>query len=189
MERVNCMGDVCSLRLFRHDQHTAFFVCVWWNTRRFIDSRPKCDGQVKLFSRHTLLRFESGNCSQRNRKWLSSRALKVLCLQLYFRNDVRSDAPRLGNTPAFRRQLSLDSRIRKHYFIFVAVIRDSVEVLKVNALDIFFFIVLQPIVDQGLFVTQSSFSDISQSIEILWTRDQPDAENSTWHHIATTRDR
>jgi len=63
--------------------------------------------------------------------------LKVLCLQLYFRNYVRSDVSRLGNSPAFRRQLSLESRIRMHCFIFVSVISDGVEVLNVNALDFF----------------------------------------------------
>ena len=122
---------------------------MWWNTRRFIDRRwPKCDGQVKSFSRFALFRLECGNCLQRNSKWLCSRVLKVLCLQLCFRNYVRSDIPRLGNTPASRRQLSLDSRIRLHYFISVSVINDSVETLNMNILD--FFLVQQPVVEQGL---------------------------------------
>jgi hypothetical protein len=92
-----------------------------------------------------------------NIKWLCSRALKALCLQLCFRNYVRSDIPRLGNTPAFRLQLSLDSRIRLHYFISVSVISDSVETLNMNILD-FFFMVRQPVVEQGLLVIQSSRS-------------------------------
>jgi hypothetical protein len=62
--------------------------------------------------------------------------VKVSCLQLYFQNYVRSDVPRLTNTPALRRQLSLDSRMRLHYFILVSVISEG-DVFNLNNLDFF----------------------------------------------------
>jgi len=29
----------------------------------------------------------------------------------------------------------------------------------------------------------------THTVRLLWTRDQPDVENSTWHHTTLTRDR
>jgi len=46
----------------------------------------------------------------------------------------------------------------------------------------------QPLVYQGLFVIEASRSqlDTSQSVELYWTSDQPDAETSVWHHTTLT---
>jgi len=49
----------------------------------------------------------------------------------------------------------------------------------------------EPLVGQDLLIieTSPSHSDTPQSIGLLWTSDQPDAENSTWQHTTLTRDR
>jgi CTP:molybdopterin cytidylyltransferase MocA len=50
--------------------------------------------------------------------------------------------------------------------------------------------VQQPLVGQGHSIEASrSFLDTSQSVGLLWTSDQPDAEASTWQHITLTTDR
>jgi hypothetical protein len=55
----------------------------------------------------------------------------------------------------------------------------------------FFAMAQQPLVGQGLPIIQASraHSDTSHSVWPLWTRDQPDAEPSTWQHTTFTRDR
>ena len=99
--------------------------------------------------------LNAGTAHSETVKWLGSRVLKVLCLHLYFRNYVRSDVPSLGNIPAFRRQLSLDSRMRLYYFVFFPpIISDSVEVLNVNVLN--FFMGWKPVVRQGLLFIEFS---------------------------------
>ena len=49
----------------------------------------------------------------------------------------------------------------------------------------------QPLVDQGLLIIEvlRSHSETPQLIVLLWTRDQPDADTSTWKHTTPTRDR
>jgi hypothetical protein len=46
-------------------------------------------------------------------------------------------------------------------------------------------------VGQGLFTIEASrsHSDTPHSVGLLWTRDQPDAEKSTWQHTTLKRDR
>jgi len=46
----------------------------------------------------------------------------------------------------------------------------------------FFFMAQQPLVGQGLLITEASRSqsDTSQSIRLLWTSDRPDAETCTF---------
>ena len=57
-------------------------------------------------------------------------------------------------------------------------------------LDFFFFVEPQPLVNQGLLITESSrsYSDTPHSPVLLWTSDKPLAETSTWVHITLTRD-
>ena len=47
-----------------------------------------------------------------------------------------------------------------------------------------FFIARQPLVEQGLLISEASrsHSDTSYSVGILWTSDQPDAQTCTWQH-------
>jgi len=44
---------------------------------------------------------------------------------------------------------------------------------------------------QGLLIIEAlrSHSDTPQSVELLWTSDQPVAETYTWHHTTFTRDK
>ena len=44
----------------------------------------------------------------------------------------------------------------------------------------------QPLVIQGLLIIEASRS---HSVELLWTRDQPDAETSTWQHTILSREK
>jgi hypothetical protein len=46
-------------------------------------------------------------------------------------------------------------------------------------------------VGQGLFIMEvsRSHSDTPQSVGLLWTGDQPDAETYTWQHTTLTRER
>jgi len=57
----------------------------------------------------------------------------------------------------------------------------------------FFFLTMaqKPPVSQGLFISEHSrsHSDTPQSVGLLWTSDQPDAETSTIQHTTITRDR
>jgi hypothetical protein len=48
----------------------------------------------------------------------------------------------------------------------------------------------QPLVGQGLLIIEASrsHSDTPQSVGLLWTSDQPDAETSTWQHTTLKRD-
>jgi hypothetical protein len=48
----------------------------------------------------------------------------------------------------------------------------------------------QPPVGQGLLIIEASrsHSDTPQSVGLLWTSDQPDAETSTWQHTTLTTD-
>ena len=50
----------------------------------------------------------------------------------------------------------------------------------------FFFVSQQPLLNIEVSWTHS---DIPQSVGLLWTSDQPDAETSTWQHITRTTDR
>jgi hypothetical protein len=49
----------------------------------------------------------------------------------------------------------------------------------------------QPPVGQGLLIIEASrsHSDIQQSVGLLWTSDQPDAETSIWQHTTFTTGR
>jgi hypothetical protein len=49
----------------------------------------------------------------------------------------------------------------------------------------------QPPEGKGLIITEASrsHSDTPQSVELLWTGDQPDAKTSTWQHTTLTTDR
>jgi len=49
----------------------------------------------------------------------------------------------------------------------------------------------QPLVDKGLLIVEDSFSysDTIQSLGLLWTSDQSDAENCTCKHTTFTKDR
>jgi hypothetical protein len=49
----------------------------------------------------------------------------------------------------------------------------------------------QPLVGQGLLIVEAWrwHSDTPDSVGLLWTRDQPVAETSTWQHTTLTRDR
>ena len=49
----------------------------------------------------------------------------------------------------------------------------------------------QPQVSQSLLVIEASrsHSQTPQSVELLWTSDQPDEENSTWQNTTLTRDK
>jgi hypothetical protein len=49
----------------------------------------------------------------------------------------------------------------------------------------------QPLGGQGLLLIEASrsHSDTPQSVWLLWTSDQPDAQISTWQHTTPTRDR
>jgi len=55
----------------------------------------------------------------------------------------------------------------------------------------FFSVVQQSLVGQGFLIIEASrsHSDTPHPVGLLWTSDQPDAENSTWQHITFTRDR
>jgi len=48
-----------------------------------------------------------------------------------------------------------------------------------------------PLVGQGLLIIEGSWShsDTPQSIVLLWTSDQPDAETSTWQHTLLPTDK
>jgi len=48
-----------------------------------------------------------------------------------------------------------------------------------------------PVVDQSLLIIEASrsHSDTLHSFGLLWTRDQPEAQTSTWQHTTLTRDR
>jgi hypothetical protein len=48
----------------------------------------------------------------------------------------------------------------------------------------------QPLVGQGLLIIEASqsHSDTPHSVGLLWTRDKPDREASTWQHRTLTRD-
>jgi hypothetical protein len=52
-----------------------------------------------------------------------------------------------------------------------------------------FFLVQHSQVDQGLFIVEASrsLSPTPHSVRILWTRDQVDAETSTWQHTTFPR--
>jgi len=49
----------------------------------------------------------------------------------------------------------------------------------------------QPLVDQDFPITEvsRSHSDTRHAVELLFPRDQPDAETSTWQHTTLTRDK
>jgi hypothetical protein len=49
----------------------------------------------------------------------------------------------------------------------------------------------QPPLCQGLLIVEASRSHTrdTQSVGLLWTSDQPDAETCTWQHTTRTRDR
>jgi len=49
----------------------------------------------------------------------------------------------------------------------------------------------QPLVGQGLLIIEASrsHSDTPHSVGLVWTKDQPIAENSTWQHTTLTTDR
>ena len=49
----------------------------------------------------------------------------------------------------------------------------------------------KPPVGQGLLIVEASpsHSDISHSVGLLWTSDEPDVETSSWQHTTITRDR
>jgi hypothetical protein len=49
----------------------------------------------------------------------------------------------------------------------------------------------QPLVGHGLIIIEASHShsDTRHSVRLLWTSDQPDAENSIWQHTTLTKDR
>jgi len=49
----------------------------------------------------------------------------------------------------------------------------------------------QPLVGQGFLIIETSLSrsDTPQSVGLLWTSDQSDAETCTWQHTTLTRDR
>ena len=51
-----------------------------------------------------------------------------------------------------------------------------------------FFLARQPPVGKGVLIIEASRShpDTSQLVGLLWTNDQPDAENSTWQHTSLT---
>ena len=55
----------------------------------------------------------------------------------------------------------------------------------------FFSIAQQPLVGQDLLDIEApwSYSDTPDSVGILWTSDQPEAETSTWQHTTFTWDR
>jgi hypothetical protein len=52
-----------------------------------------------------------------------------------------------------------------------------------------FLMVQQPLVGQGLLIFQASrsHSDTAQSVGLIWTSDQPDAETSTWQNTTHNR--
>jgi len=54
-----------------------------------------------------------------------------------------------------------------------------------------FSLAQQPPVCQDLVIIQASrsHSDTPQSVGLLWTSDQPDAETCTWQHTTLARDR
>jgi hypothetical protein len=54
---------------------------------------------------------------------------------------------------------------------------------------IFFSMVQQSLVGQGLLIIEASrsHSDTSHSVGLLWTSDQPNAETSTWQNTTLTR--
>ena len=54
-----------------------------------------------------------------------------------------------------------------------------------------FLMTQQALVGQGLLIIEPlrSHSDTPHLLGLLWTSDQPDAENSTWQHKTLTRDR
>jgi len=49
----------------------------------------------------------------------------------------------------------------------------------------------QPLAGRGLLIFQASRShlDTLQSVGLLWTSNQPDAQTSTWQHTTLSRDR
>jgi hypothetical protein len=53
----------------------------------------------------------------------------------------------------------------------------------------FFFMTQQPLAGQGLLIVEPSLShsDTPQSVGLLWTGDQPDAETSTWQKHTTLK--
>jgi hypothetical protein len=55
----------------------------------------------------------------------------------------------------------------------------------------FFFVVRQPLVSQDLPIIEvsPSHTDTLQSAGLVWMRDQPEAETSTWQHTTSTRNR
>ena len=54
--------------------------------------------------------------------------------------------------------------------------------------DFCWFLARQPQMDQGLFIHEASrsHSDTPQSVGLLWSSDQPNAETSTWQHTTLT---
>jgi hypothetical protein len=54
----------------------------------------------------------------------------------------------------------------------------------------FFYHVSSAQVGQGILIIEDSqsHSDTPHSVGLLWTRDQPDAETSTWQHTTLTTD-
>jgi len=47
----------------------------------------------------------------------------------------------------------------------------------------------EPLVNQGLFIVEASRSDTSQSVGLLWTSDQSDAQTTTWQPTTLARER
>ena len=126
--------------------------------RRSIDSRwPKCDGQVKLFSRQTLLRFESGKFSQRNRKWLYSRLLKVYACNRT--SGITSD-PMLWGSLILQPSGDSCRWTQEYAYIILFLFPSLATALKSGTwmILIFFFMVWQPVVGQGFFVIEPSRS-------------------------------
>ena len=55
----------------------------------------------------------------------------------------------------------------------------------------FYIMAQQPLVGQGLFIIEDSWShsDTQNLVGLLWTSDQPNTEASTWQHTTLTTDK
>jgi len=87
---------------------------------------------------------------------------------------------------AVRPAQSFSACTRVHFtftFHWPYCLRDTLLFIVKQGVDIsFFFMAQQPLVGQGLLITEASRSqsDTSQSIRLLWTSDRPDAETCTF---------
>jgi hypothetical protein len=119
--------------------------------------------------------------------------LECVCLTKFHYNGLRWTTRRLDNDMRYISKEQF-SRIRKGtVVVYCSPSQCTIDIQKHFHLCVAFPLPVtqQPLVGQNLPIIEASRShtDTPHSVGLLWTSDQPDAENSAWQHTTFTRDR